>query len=244
MAESEPIQATGDVPGEHGPVATEPVGGTAGAGSATTPAGSEPAAPAAGRPKGLVRWGVALLGVALLVGAVSVAAAFLAAGAATSVVQGWLPNDTVAYLELRADLPGDQRAKMGDILAKFPGFADQASLDAKIDEALDRILEQSGVDWTTDVKPWLGGEVGLGVTAAAFDLAKMPDLGGPLDGPDRGTAPDDGAVALVAVKDAAPRRPGSRRSSGAPRRPRPTPAARSRSCSGAADEHHGLRRPR
>ena len=203
MAEIEPISGTGGVPGEPGPVATEPVGGTAGTGSATPPAEGQPPTPVASRPKGLVRWGAALLAVAVLVGAVSVAAALLAAGAATSVVQGWLPNDTVAYLELRADLPGDQRAKVGDILAKFPGFADQASLDAKIDEALNRILEQSGVDWTNDVKPWLGGEVGLAVTAAAFDLAKMPDLGGPLDGPDRGTAPDDGAVALIAVKDAA-----------------------------------------
>ncbi len=196
MAEIEPIHETGDVPGEPGPVATEPVGGTAGT-------GGEPPTPGAARPKGLVRWGVALLGVAVLVGAVSVAAALLAAGASTSVVQGWLPNDTVAYLELRADLPGDQRAKVGDILAKFPGFADQSSLDAKIDEALNRILEEAGVDWTTEIKPWLGGEVGLAVTAAAFDLAKMPDLGGPLDGPDRGTAPDDGAVALIAVKDGA-----------------------------------------
>jgi hypothetical protein len=203
MAEIEPLSGTGAVPGEPGPVATEPVGGTAGTGGETPPAGVQPPAPVAARPKGLVRWGVALLGVAVLVGAVSVAAALLAAGASTSVVQGWLPSDTVAYLELRADLPGDQRAKVGDILAKFPGFADQASLDAKIDEALNRILEQSGVNWTTDVKPWLGGEVGLAVTAAAFDLAKMPDLGSPLDGPDRGTAPDDGAVALIAVKDAA-----------------------------------------
>jgi hypothetical protein len=203
MAEIEPISGSGAAPGEPGPVATEPVGGTGGTADETPPAASQAPTPVAARPKGLVRWGVALLGVAVLVGAVSVAAALLAAGAATSVVQGWLPNDTVAYLELRADLPGDQRAKVGDILAKFPGFADQASLDAKIDEALDRILEQTGVDWTTDVKPWLGGEVGLAVTAAAFDLAKMPDLGSPLDGPDRGLAPDDGAVALIAVKDAA-----------------------------------------
>jgi hypothetical protein len=203
MAEIEPIHGTGDVPGEPGPVATEPVGATAGTDGVTPPAGGQPPPPVAARPKGLVRWGVALLGVAVLVGAVSIAAAFLAAGAATSVVQGWLPNDTVAYLELRADLPGDQRAKVGDILAKFPGFADQSSLDAKIDEALNRILEQTGVDWTTEVKPWLGGEVGLAVTAAALDVAKMPDLGSPLDGPDRGTAPDDGAVALIAVKDGA-----------------------------------------
>ena len=203
MAEIEPISGTGSVPGEPGPVATEPVGGPAAAGGETPPSGDPPAAPVASRPKGLVRWGLALLGVAVLVGIVSVAAAFLAAGAATSVVQGWLPNDTVAYLEVRADLPGDQRAKVGDILAKFPGFADQASLDAKIDEALDRILEQTGVSWTSDVKPWLGGEVGLAVTAAALDAANMSGLGSPLDGPDRGKAPDDGAVALVAVKDAA-----------------------------------------
>jgi hypothetical protein len=213
MAEIEPIPGTGGLPGEPGPVATEPVAEAATAAGeplvAAAPDGEAPpvagpaATPVAARPKGLVRWGVALVAVAVLVGAVSVAAAFLAAGASSSVVQGWLPNDTVAYLELRTDLPGDQRAKLGDILAKFPGFADQASLDAKIDEALDRILEQTGVNWTTDVKPWLGGEIGLAVTAAAFDVAKMTDLGSRLDGPDRGTAPDDGAVALIAVKDGA-----------------------------------------
>ncbi len=203
MAEIEPISGTGGLPGEPAPVATVPVRETAGAGGVPPTAGGEPPTAVADRPRGLVRWGVALLGVAVLVGVVSVAAAFLAAGAATSVVQGWLPNDTVAYLEVRADLPGDQRAKVGDLLAKFPGFADQASLDAKIDEALDRILEGSGVNWTTDVKPWLGGEVGLAVTAAAFDAAKMPALGSPLDGPDLGKAPDDGAVALIAVKDGA-----------------------------------------
>ncbi len=161
-----------------------------------------PGAPA--RPGGLVRWGVALVAVAAVVGVVSVGAAYLAAGANGSAVRGWLPPDTVAYLELRADLPGDQRAKVGDIIAKFPGFADQASLDAKIDEALDRILEGSGSSWTQDVKPWLAGEVAGAVTAAAFDIAAMPDLAAPdLDSPDLGLAPDDGAVALVAVKDEA-----------------------------------------
>lgn len=213
MAEIGPISETGELPGEPGPVAPEQVGETAAVGgeplAAAVPDAEAPpiavpaATPVAARPKGLVRWGVALLAVAVLVGAVSVAAAFLAAGASSSVVQGWLPNDTMAYLELRADLPGDQRAKLGEILAKFPGFADQASLDAKIDEALDRILEQTGIDWTTDVKPWLGGEIGLAVTAAALDVEKLTGLGSSLDGADLGPAPDDGAVALIAVKDGA-----------------------------------------
>ena len=196
MAEIEPISGTDGAAVEPQPVTTAPAAAIGG------DAGESPSAKA-GRPKGLVRWGVALLTVAVMVGVVSVAAALLAAGTSTSVVQGWLPNDTVAYLEIRADLPGDQRAKVGDLLAKFPGFADQASLDAKIDEALERILEGSGVSWTTDIKPWLGGEVGLAVTAVAFDLAQTPGLGSALDGPDLGMAPDDGAVALIAVKDAA-----------------------------------------
>jgi hypothetical protein len=195
MSEIEPSGPVG-APGEMPTVEVAPV--------AITPAGGGDTRPAAERPKGLVRWGVALLAVAVMVGVVSVAAVMLAAGAASSVVQGWLPSTTVAYLELRADLPGDQRAKVGDLLAKFPGFADQASLDAKIDEALERVLEGSGVSWTSDVKPWLGGEVGVAITAAVFDTASLSGLGSsPLDGPDLGKAPDDGVVALIAVKDAA-----------------------------------------
>jgi hypothetical protein len=192
MAEIDPVGGPDGTPGITQPVATAPVAAP-GAESPATP----PGPPA--RPKGLARWGIALLAVAVTVGVASVAAALLAGGNGASAIQGWLPRDTVAYLEVRADLPGDQRAKVGDLLARFPGFADQSSLDAKIDEALERILEESGVSWTSDIKPWLGGEVGLAVTAAAFDLAAM----GGIDAPDRAKAPDDGAVALLAVKDGA-----------------------------------------
>ncbi|MDA8237619.1 MAG: DUF3352 domain-containing protein [Chloroflexi bacterium] len=179
------------------------------AGAATAPvtapaAGVEaPSAPAK-RPTGLARWGVALIALAVAVGVVSVAAAILAAGGSSSTVQGWLPKDTVAYLEVRADLPGDQRTNVGNLLAKFPGFADQSTLDAKIDEALDRMLEGSGVSWTKDVKPWLGGEVGYAVTTAAFAAARAEGLGsGALGGMAPATMPEDGFVALVSVKDAA-----------------------------------------
>jgi len=196
MAEIEPGTTSQGIPTES--VVREP------GAAAPPPAGAAPPPGAPVRPRGLVRWGVALVAVAAVVGVVSVGAAFLAAGASGSAVRGWLPPDTIGYLELRADLPGDQRAKVGDIIAKFPGFADQASLDAKIDEALDRILEGSGSSWTQDVKPWLAGEVGVAFTSAVFDIAKMPDLGAPdPDSPDLGMAPDDGAVALVAVKDEA-----------------------------------------
>ena len=197
MAEIEPTGGPSAEPVQTQPVSTTPPAGVPGEGAGTPTAGPP------SRPGGLVRWGIALLTLAVTVGVVSVAVALLAAGAGTSSVEKWLPGDTVAYLEVRADLPGDQRAKVGNILAKFPGFADQASLDAKIDEALERVLEGAGVSWTSDVKPWLGGEVGIAVTSAAFDVASLGGLGANgLDGADLGKAPDDGAAILVAVKDA------------------------------------------
>ena len=184
----------------------EPVGGPAGAAVETEPVEAAPGAigepavsrPPAARPTGLVRWGVALITLAIMVGVVSVAVAILAAGGGASSVQGWLPKDTIAYLEARADLPGDQRARMGDLLATFPGFADQASNDAKIDEAFDRLLAESGVSWSGDLKPWVGGEVGLAVTEAVLDLASLAQSGGTPT-----AMPEDGFVLLVAVKDGA-----------------------------------------
>lgn len=156
-----------------------------------------PTAP--GRPAGLARWGIALVVLALVVGVVSVALAVLAGGSAASTLQGWLPGTTIAYVEARPDLPGDQRAKVGDILAKFPGFADQSTLDAKIDEALDRLLERSGTSWTKDVKPWFGGAVGYAITSAILDAARA-DMA---SGMPAAKMPPDGLVVLVSVKDAA-----------------------------------------
>ncbi len=150
------------------------------------------------RPARLLRWGVALVVVALVVGAVSVGTVLLTSGAATSSIEGWIPSGTVVYLEGRADLPGDQRQNVGTILAKFPGFKDQASLDAKIDQALDQLLQKSGISWTTDLKPWVAGEVGVAVTRDLLDLAAAAGKN-----PSAATVPDRGVVVLASVKDVA-----------------------------------------
>jgi hypothetical protein len=160
--------------------------------------GASPGAGRPARPVGLLRWGVALVVVALVVGLVSVGTIMLTSGSATSTVEGWIPAGTVLYLEGRADLPGDQRQNVGNIIAKFPGFKDQASLDAKIDQALDQALQKSGMSWTTDLKPWVAGEVGVAVTRDILDLAAAARKD-----PSAVKAPDRGAVVLASVKDAA-----------------------------------------
>jgi hypothetical protein len=140
-----------------------------GAADDVTPA---PAAPVQrSRAGGTVRWGIALL-VTVVVLIVGFGAAVLLAGqAAPSTLVGYVPTGSMAYGELRLDLPGDQRQKLGQFLSKFPGFADQANLNAKLDEAMDRFIRtvsQGGQDYSTKIKPWLGGEI-------AFSVGDLPD---------------------------------------------------------------------
>ncbi|MGZ8502297.1 MAG: DUF3352 domain-containing protein [Candidatus Limnocylindrales bacterium] len=114
------------------------------------------------------RWGVAGL-VALVVVALSAAGLFTLVGASSNaVVASWTPADAVVYVEVRGDLPGDQRQNLGRFLAHFPGFADQATLDAKLDETLDKIVNKASDnkhDWTREIKPWFGGQVAVSVSS-------------------------------------------------------------------------------
>ena len=80
--------------------------------------------------------------VALIVGVTAIATLSLTGSSPTSTVAGYVPADSVAYGELRLDLPGDQRQEVGEFLSKFPGFADQAALETKLDEVLDRLLSE------------------------------------------------------------------------------------------------------
>ena len=135
------------------------------------------AAPATGVPGGTVvparrssnaRWGIALLVTAAVLGATAIGLFLLSAGAATSSLVGYVPADSVGYIELRIDAPGDQRQNVANVLSRFPGFADQSTLGTKLDELLDQLYltatgQASG--YTRDVKPWLGDSAALAVTS-------------------------------------------------------------------------------
>ena len=158
---------------------------------ADVPATAAVGASAAGAARrGGARWGIALGGVAIAVGVLAAAAFVLTGQAPASRLVGWAPADAAFYAEARLDLPGDQRAKLGTFLSRFPGFSDQAILDQKIDEALDRIVSgatDGRQDFSTKIKPWFDGQVALAATATV---------------PSGGTDPASG-LALVAVKDVA-----------------------------------------
>jgi len=152
-----------------------------------------PAEPVRRRSGDRARWGVALLVTALIVG-VGIGAFLVVSGQrSTSTVVGYVPDDSLVYGELRLDLPGDQRQKLGQFLSKFPGFRDQSTLEVKLDDVLDRLVKavtDGQQDWTTKIEPWFGGQLG-------FSLSQLPTSVEP-------SAAEDGRALVVAtVKDAA-----------------------------------------
>jgi hypothetical protein len=150
---------------------------------ATTPLAPSGTPAGAGPRRNRVRWLAAAGIVALIVGVTAIATLTLTGSTPTSTVAGYVPGDSVAYGEVRLDLPGDQRQEVGEFLSKFPGFADQAALETKLDEVLDRLLSESTggkQTYSRDIKPWFDGEfafsmappTGVAATNAATDTPR------------------------------------------------------------------------
>lgn len=136
----------------------------------------------AGR-SGRARW---LIGgtVAVLAVAGAIAAAVILGAKPLPEAFRYLPADSVVVIELRPDLPGDQKQHLGNLLAHFPGFADQSSLEAKLDETFGRLVSRASggsVDYTTRIKPLLAGPMVMAIgndalaamsTGSAADAAR------------------------------------------------------------------------
>src|SRR5262245_28382163 len=135
--------------------------------AAPAPAATEPVAATAAPAPNRFRWAIGL-GVAGLAIAVAVGAFILLGSRPMPEALKYIPADSAIVVEVRMDLPGDQLQKLGNLLAHFPGFADQSTLSAKIDESLSRLVQQGGnaeIDYVRDIKPWLSGPTFLAMRA-------------------------------------------------------------------------------
>src|ERR1051325_2646769 len=129
-----PGAATPPVPPPAAPVPSAPVAW--GDPDLTAPVTTMPVTAVAvrGGPRSRLRWGIALLVVALVAGSASAAWILMSGGSQTSPLRAYAPAGSLAYAEIRGDLPGDQRAQLGAFLSHFPGFADQSNLELKLSE--------------------------------------------------------------------------------------------------------------
>lgn len=118
-----------------------------------------------------LRWIVALLATILVV--VAIALVFVlanrpAAAGGLSPLAEYAAADSEAYLELRLDLPGDQRDRLVSFMSHFPGFADPATFEQKISDTLDQLLRRASEDelqWKRDIEPWFGGQLAFVATS-------------------------------------------------------------------------------
>lgn len=155
--------------------------------TATTPV--TPTAKGPGRSK--ARWVAAGVLTLVVAGTAAAGTLLLTGSSGDPSVLAYTPANSVAYTELRLDLPGDQRAELAEVMQAFPGFDDQAAFPTKLNEALDQLVSRASdgeQTWTADIEPWFGGQLALSVGAL------------PTSAEDAG---DTRALVLVSVKDGA-----------------------------------------
>jgi hypothetical protein len=184
---------------------TDPAGGAAAvvappvtpAGPPVDPTADHPAeAPGPGQPSRR-RWALAIGVIALLVVGVLIVALLARQGNVAAAAPRYLPATTVQYLDVRFDLPGDQRQEVAELLSRFPGFEDASTLELKADDTFDRLVGEATdgeASYTADIKPWFGGQVAMAV-------AGLPDIGSLITGGGQGGL-ELPLVGLISVKDA------------------------------------------
>jgi hypothetical protein len=137
--------------------------------------GSQTPGAGAGRGRWIVAGVVAIAAIAVAIGAV-----VLFGEQSSPVALQYLPGDAAVVAEVRLDLPGDQLQKVGNLLAHFPGFADQSTLGTKLDEALSKLVESASdgkASYVNDLKPWVNGPLFL----AALNPGDASSTDGPRD---------------------------------------------------------------
>ena len=137
-----------------------------------------------------LRWGIAgAIVVAVVVATAAGLFALSGAAGSKSLTASIAPKNSVAFLEVRTDLPGDQHARLADFMSHFPGFKDRAQFDNALDEMLNKLTSEVSPDlrYSSAFKPWMEGEVSIAVTDITSVASQSPP----------------GVVAIFALKDRA-----------------------------------------
>ncbi|MEO5919004.1 MAG: DUF3352 domain-containing protein, partial [Candidatus Limnocylindrales bacterium] len=116
------------------------------------------------------RWMIAA-GIAAAAGIGAIAAVLILGARPMPEAFRYLPANSALVVEIRPELPGDQRAKLGAFLAHFPGFADQSTFSEKLDETLERLVHRASdgtVDYSTRIKPLLDGPLVAGLAVGSL----------------------------------------------------------------------------
>ena len=116
---------------------------------------------------------VALVALIGLTGAAFVAGYFLLFAASNDRASTLAPADSAFYLNVYLQPSTGQQMNLGGLIGRLPGFADEASLDDKVDQVVQNLLGASGLplDYQQQIKPWLGSQIAVAGWATEGDSA-------------------------------------------------------------------------
>src|SRR5918994_990433 len=94
------------------------------------------------------------------------AAAFVAGylflfSAATDRAAALAPANSAFYINLYLQPSAGQQMNLSGLIGRLPGFADEASLDEKVDQVVQNLLSGTGIDYRQHLKPWLGDQIAV-----------------------------------------------------------------------------------
>ncbi len=116
-----------------------------------------PAPPAAASWLRRHRLQLAATGAVLAIGAVSASAALLLLAKPVNTVESMVPATSDLLVLANLDPSVAQKLNLARSLHRFPSTKD----DQAISDAIDGALKGTGLSYSNDIKPWLGGELGL-----------------------------------------------------------------------------------
>lgn len=88
---------------------------------------------------------------------------------------GITPADALGFLTLSLDPSIEQKRNLYNIARRFPDAQAKDDFNKTKEDLLKQMLEDSGLDYETEVKPWLGSEVAVAVLPAPAG-SKMPQV--------------------------------------------------------------------
>jgi hypothetical protein len=101
---------------------------------------------------------VTLLGLAA---AAFVAGYLLVFSVATDRAAALAPANSAFYANVYLQPSTGQQMNLSELIGRLPGFADDASLDEKVDQVVQNLLSDTGIDYREQIKPWLGNQLAV-----------------------------------------------------------------------------------
>lgn len=104
---------------------------------------------------------IALVTLIGLTAATFVAGYLFLFSASTDRAAALAPANSAFYVNVYLQPSTGQQMNLSGLIGRLPGFADDASLDEKVDQVVQNLLAGSGIDYREHVKPWLGNQVAV-----------------------------------------------------------------------------------